>query len=104
MRAAGRADQDRIVVEEIFAGEFARAALPGMLALIRRWRPDVVVRETLEFASLLACDALDVPDVHVTCFLRGRFDGDYGLTEAFARLRREFDLPRNDGDPWTSRT
>ena len=33
--------------QEVFAGEFARSALPRMLELARRWRPDVIVRETL---------------------------------------------------------
>src|SRR4051812_33110286 len=43
----------QIVFEEVFAGEFARSALPGLLELTGRWLPDVVVRETCEFASLL---------------------------------------------------
>ena len=52
VRAADRADQARIVFQDVFAGEFARSALPRMLELARRWRPDVIVRETSEFASL----------------------------------------------------
>ena len=32
-----------------------------MLALVRRWRPDVILRETLEFASLLAAEVVGVP-------------------------------------------
>jgi len=98
VRAAGPGEQDRIVVGEVFAGAFARAALPGMLALIRRWRPDVIVRETLEFASLVAADTLDVPDVHVSCFLSAVHDGDWALAEPLARLRREAGLSPYAGD------
>ena len=43
VRAARPGEADQIVLEEIFAGEFARSALPGMLATMRVWRPDVVL-------------------------------------------------------------
>ena len=55
--------------EEVFAGEFARSALPKLLELADHWLPDVIVRETCEFASVLAAEAIGVPDVHVACFL-----------------------------------
>ncbi|HEX6024560.1 MAG TPA: glycosyltransferase [Solirubrobacter sp.] len=87
--AADRDEQDRIVLNEIFAGEFARAALPGMLAVMRRWRPDIVVRETLEFASLVAAEALNLPEAHVSCFLTVVDRDAYGLSESLARLREE---------------
>ena len=44
-------EQTEIVIGEVFAGEFARSALPKLLQLADRWLPDVVVRETCEFAS-----------------------------------------------------
>ena len=49
--AANPVDQARIVFEDVFAGEFARSALPKLLLLADHWLPDVVVRETCEFAS-----------------------------------------------------
>src|SRR5262245_59353633 len=36
------------VVQDLFIGLHARLALPGMLATVQEWPPDVVVRETLE--------------------------------------------------------
>ena len=46
-RATSTADTaNQIALSEMFAGEHARRALPGMLTTMRRWRPDVVVRET----------------------------------------------------------
>ena len=69
VRAARLGEADQIVLEEIFAGEFARSALPGMLATMRAWRPDVVLRESTEFASLVAAEQLGVPHLHVAVFL-----------------------------------
>lgn len=56
---------NRIVIGEIFGRLDGGAALPGMLAAIDEWRPDFVVRETTEYASLVAAEARDVRHVHV---------------------------------------
>jgi UDP:flavonoid glycosyltransferase YjiC (YdhE family) len=96
VKATTNEDAGRIVFEEVFAGEFARSALPGMLKLARRWRPDLIVRETCEFASPLVAEAIGVPDVHVACFLAVLGTSDYDLYEPLGRLRREFGLaPRH---------
>jgi UDP:flavonoid glycosyltransferase YjiC (YdhE family) len=100
VRAASESGEaDRIVVEEIFAGEFARSALPGLLALIGRWRPDVIARESTEFASLVAAEALDVPEAHVACFLSPPVDGRWDIDGPLARLRDEFELPPAERAP-----
>src|SRR6478609_906159 len=83
-----RAQADRIVIEEAFVGAFARAAYPGMLALVRRWQPDVILRETLEFASLLAAERTGVPALRIECFLAA--PEALETTPALDRLRREF--------------
>ena len=64
---AGRAGFERIAIAttELFVGSHARAALPDMLELVERWRPDVIARETGELASLVAADAHGVPHVRV---------------------------------------
>ena len=93
---AERADQARIVFQEVFAGEFARSALPRMVEIARRWRPDVIVRETSEFASVLAADAIGVPTVHVACFLSGVGDRELGVDEALGSLRPGFRMPPDE--------
>jgi UDP:flavonoid glycosyltransferase YjiC (YdhE family) len=92
VRAAAPDDAGRIVFNEVFAGEFARSALPEMLKLAQRWRPDMIVRETCEFASVLVAETVGVPDVHVACFLAVLGDTDWDLYEPIGRLRREFGL------------
>jgi len=64
------------VVQDLFIGLHARLALPSMLALVESWRPDVVVRETLEFASALAAERLGVPQVRVGVHLDSDTDAD----------------------------
>ena len=53
------------VIGEIFGRLDAQAALPGMTDLVGAWRPDVVLREPCEFASLVAADRAGVPQVQV---------------------------------------
>jgi hypothetical protein len=62
-------ESNRVAMTELFAGVHARAALPGLLATAREWRPDVIVRETAEFTSVVVAEALELPAVHVAIFL-----------------------------------
>jgi UDP:flavonoid glycosyltransferase YjiC (YdhE family) len=66
------------VIGDLFAGMHARAALPDMLALIAAWKPDVVVRETMEFASTLAAERHGVPQVRFGVHLQAAVDGEGG--------------------------
>jgi UDP:flavonoid glycosyltransferase YjiC (YdhE family) len=66
--------QDEHVIREIFAGCHARAALPGTLATIEEWAPDVVVRESCEFSGAIAAERLGVPHAAVGVFLSARND------------------------------
>ena len=54
-----------VVVAKGFAGGHARAALPGMLDLVDGWRPDVIVRESYEFAGAVAGERAGVPVARV---------------------------------------
>ncbi|HYI17804.1 MAG TPA: glycosyltransferase [Solirubrobacteraceae bacterium] len=66
------------VVGDLFIRMHGRAALPGMLALMESWRPDVVVRETMEFASTVAAERLGVPQVRFGVHLMAALDGNVG--------------------------
>jgi UDP:flavonoid glycosyltransferase YjiC (YdhE family) len=71
------------VVTELFVGLHARTALPDMLATVAAWRPAVVVRETMEFASALAAERHGVPQVRVGVHLASHIDAG-GMLEALA--------------------
>ena len=67
------------VVQELFIALDARAALPGMLALVHNDRPDLIVRETTEFASCVAAAHFNVPVVDVGPHLDAAIDTDGAL-------------------------
>ena len=52
-------------LRDMFARCYGAAALPGMLAAVGNWRPDMVIRESTEFASAVAADRFGVPHVRV---------------------------------------
>jgi UDP:flavonoid glycosyltransferase YjiC (YdhE family) len=70
------------VIGEIFARIYTRAALPGVLDAVASWRPHVIVRETYEFASVLAAERNGIPHVRVGTGLAAM--EDWGLELAAA--------------------
>jgi UDP:flavonoid glycosyltransferase YjiC (YdhE family) len=50
-----------LMIGEFFGNIDTRAALPGLLRIVETWQPDVVVRESWEFASTIAADLLGIP-------------------------------------------
>jgi UDP:flavonoid glycosyltransferase YjiC (YdhE family) len=67
------------VIQELFIGLDAYAALPGMLALVHNHEPDLIVRETTEFSSTIAAAHFKVPVVAVGPHLDAAVDTDGGL-------------------------
>ena len=64
------------VVQDLFIGLHARLAMPGMLDASVRFRPDVIVRETLEFSSALVAERQAIPQVRVGVHLDSDTDAD----------------------------
>ena len=60
-----RAEAEEVVVGEVFGRLDARAALPGLRTLVREWRPDLLVREPAEIASLVVAEAAGLPHAQV---------------------------------------
>ena len=67
-------EANAIVIGEVFGRLAAGAALPGLEAMIERWRPDVVVRESYEFASVVAAERAGIPHVRVATGLASTED------------------------------
>jgi len=61
----GFVEADELVVREVFARIDAQAGLPSVIETVERWRPDVLLRESAELASLAAAERAGVPHVHV---------------------------------------
>jgi len=60
-----REEANRVVVSEVFGRLDAQAALPTVMDLIEEMRPDIVVRDPCEFASLVAAERAGIPQVQV---------------------------------------
>jgi UDP:flavonoid glycosyltransferase YjiC (YdhE family) len=48
-------------INRLWRGTMARAMVPDLLALAGQWRPDVLVRDVLEFGAPLAAELLGLP-------------------------------------------
>lgn len=64
-------EADTIVIQDVFGRLAAQAGLPGVTEIIERWRPDLVVRETGELASLAAAERAGVPHAHMCIGMHG---------------------------------
>jgi UDP:flavonoid glycosyltransferase YjiC (YdhE family) len=62
---AGIEEANVAMLTEFFGRLDTVAALPGLQALVDRWRPDLIVREGWEYASTLVADRHDIPVVRV---------------------------------------
>ena len=49
------------MIGEFFARIDTQAALPGLRAIVEAWRPDLIVRESWEFASTLVAETHRIP-------------------------------------------
>ena len=58
-----RREADDLVIAEVFGRLDRDAALPGMRAAVKEWRPDVVLREPAELASYVAATERGIPHV-----------------------------------------
>ena len=52
-------------IQDMFVRTYATAALRDVVRLTKSWRPDVVLRESTEFASALAAERHGVPQVRI---------------------------------------
>ena len=53
------------VLRDVFAGVDARSVLPALAEAVDGWRPDLVVRESAEFASYVVAERQGIPHVEM---------------------------------------
>jgi len=72
MREAPKEESLRIAIGELFAGACASSALPGLIETVEAWRPSIVVRESQEYAAIVAAEKAGIPCVRVGITARHR--------------------------------
>lgn len=55
----------KVAIPEMFAAATARSALPALTATADRWRPDLIVRESMDYAGLVTAMRLGIPHARV---------------------------------------
>jgi UDP:flavonoid glycosyltransferase YjiC (YdhE family) len=68
LRATPEDQRDTFIVREIFAGLNAATALPRLRETMRAWQPQLVVRDSVEFAAAVAADAAGLPHARVAVY------------------------------------
>ena len=58
-------ERNEIIFSESFAGTSLRAALPKMQKAINEWQPDLLIRESIEYSSLVAAEVSGIPHMRV---------------------------------------
>ena len=83
---------------EGFSGILARSAMPALQQTIGDWRPDLIVRESAEFAALVAAERADIPHAGVAVH-SGRFEAwaSTHVIESLDALRRVAGLSPDGG-------
>lgn len=96
--AASGAQAVQAAAAEHFAGLLSRASLPDLMRIIPDWRPDLVLRESLELGALVAAAAAASPccRVGVHCG-QGEMDFFPHLVAPVDRLRASVGLHGDDG-------
>lgn len=84
-------------MEDMFAGFLAPRMVPDLLTIARSWRPDVIVRDPMEFGGCVAAEVLDIPYAAsgpLLAFWRGAWTGPPGEIGRpdFEELRRSYGL------------
>jgi len=83
-----------LAVRQIFAGLNPRAALPKLEQAIGSFRPDLIVRDSVEFAALIAAESAGVPHARVAVHLVSFEDRIPALVaEPLLALREKAGLP-----------
>jgi len=65
LRGLAPAEQAAAYVRDVFAGVNAQTAFPDLLETLRSWQPQLIVRESAEFAAIVAAEVVGVPHVRV---------------------------------------
>jgi UDP:flavonoid glycosyltransferase YjiC (YdhE family) len=93
MATANIAEREAYLLREGFAGWYARAKARDTLTLCANWRPDLLVRDEIDFGSAVAAERLGIPHAVVLVIAAGSFVRHELVAEPLNTLRAELGLP-----------
>lgn len=80
------------VLRDAFAGRGARQHAKAVREIALEWKPDVIVRDEIDFGSAIAAETLGIPCVNVIVLLAGGLARKEVIFEPIAALRAEWGL------------
>jgi UDP:flavonoid glycosyltransferase YjiC (YdhE family) len=86
-------EREARAVRVTFAGRVARERAAALLALCAEWRPDVIVRDEIDFGAAVAAEAAGLPCATVLCIASGSFVPPALVHEPLSELRAARGLP-----------
>ena len=86
-------EREQTAVRDAFAGWMARERAEDLLRTCSSWRPDVIVRDELDFATPVIAELLGVPDATVLVNAAGGFVRPELVTGPLQELRSQHGLP-----------
>src|SRR5690242_3082166 len=87
------AEREALLLREGFAGLYARHKAADLLTLGTTWRPDLLVREEVDFAGAIVAERLGLPHAVVLILAAGSFVRHELVVEPLNALRAEHGLP-----------
>lgn len=93
---------DLVVVGQIFAALNVDAMLPTLERAIEEWKPDLVLRESAEFASAIAADRIGVPQVRVSIGIALLEEASLAIAAPALEARQPGIVSRIAGSPYLS--
>src|SRR5262245_15550413 len=66
-------ETELVIYSTLWCGISPRVRTPNLIEIARQWQPDMLIRETAEYAALIAAEHLDLPHaaVSVAASLKG---------------------------------
>jgi UDP:flavonoid glycosyltransferase YjiC (YdhE family) len=80
------------VTDNLFIRGASRQMLPDLLRVVERWQPDVIVRESLEFAGCIAAERAGLPHASVAVAADSATDLGSRLSAPLGDVCRDVDL------------
>jgi UDP:flavonoid glycosyltransferase YjiC (YdhE family) len=90
-------DREARAVTDAFAGWMARDRAAALVPLCEEWRPDVLVRDEMDFGAAVAAECVGIPHASVLVLAAGGFVTADLIGEPLDALRAEHGLPPDPG-------